>query len=50
MRYAAVLVLFVASEYGEALLFTKRSAHVETHRGQISFPGGMNVAEDITKV
>lgn len=38
---AAVLVPFVRSTDTYELLFTKRTEVVETHKGQISFPGGM---------
>lgn len=38
---AAVLVPIVRSNDMYELLFTKRTEVVETHKGQISFPGGM---------
>ncbi len=38
---AAVLVPIVRSTDTYELLFTKRTEFVETHKGQISFPGGM---------
>lgn len=42
IRNAAVMVLFLKRESDEPnLLFTKRTDLVETHKGQISFPGGM---------
>jgi 8-oxo-dGTP pyrophosphatase MutT (NUDIX family) len=37
---AAVLVPIVDRAAGPALVFTKRTETVGTHRGQISFPGG----------
>jgi 8-oxo-dGTP pyrophosphatase MutT (NUDIX family) len=37
---AAVLVPIVDRPEGPALVFTKRTETVGTHRGQISFPGG----------
>ncbi|MDH4070000.1 MAG: CoA pyrophosphatase [Ignavibacteria bacterium] len=40
-RRAAVLVPLVQSEDGLSLLFTRRTESVETHKGQISFPGGV---------
>ena len=40
-RKAAVLVPLIADGGGYDLLFTKRTDSVETHKGQISFPGGM---------
>jgi len=39
--HAAVLVPLIASANTLELLFTKRTETVETHKGQISFPGGM---------
>jgi 8-oxo-dGTP pyrophosphatase MutT (NUDIX family) len=41
---AGVLVPLIATPGSVELLFTKRTEHVETHKGQISFPGG--VVED----
>ncbi len=38
---AGVLVPLVSGDSGAELLFTKRTDLVETHKGQISFPGGM---------
>ncbi|MBI3098956.1 MAG: CoA pyrophosphatase [Planctomycetes bacterium] len=43
---AAVLVPVVDSTKGPALLFTLRSRRVETHKGQISFPGGVCEPDD----
>lgn len=37
---AAVLVPIVLHETGPTLLFTLRTAHLNDHAGQISFPGG----------
>jgi 8-oxo-dGTP pyrophosphatase MutT (NUDIX family) len=39
-RRAAVLVPFVRREDSLSVLFTRRTAHMRTHAGQISFPGG----------
>jgi 8-oxo-dGTP pyrophosphatase MutT (NUDIX family) len=39
-RRAAVLVPVLARPQGPALLFTRRSAGLPHHRGEISFPGG----------
>jgi len=39
-RRAAVLVPFVRHEDSLSVLFTRRTAHMRTHAGQISFPGG----------
>jgi 8-oxo-dGTP pyrophosphatase MutT (NUDIX family) len=36
-----VLVPLILGAGGADLLFTRRTDHVETHKGQISFPGGM---------
>jgi 8-oxo-dGTP pyrophosphatase MutT (NUDIX family) len=38
---AGVLVPLIVHQSGQELLFTKRTDHVETHKGQISFPGGV---------
>lgn len=43
---AAVLVPLVKAPGGFELLFTKRTDTVETHKGQVSFPGGMADADD----
>lgn len=43
---AGVLVPLVFTPGGVELLFTKRTEHVETHKGQISFPGGVTQEED----
>jgi 8-oxo-dGTP pyrophosphatase MutT (NUDIX family) len=43
---AGVLVPLVHRSSGAELLFTKRTDRVETHKGQISFPGGMVDRED----
>ncbi len=39
-RRAAVLVPFVRRESALSVLFTRRTANLRTHAGQISFPGG----------
>jgi 8-oxo-dGTP pyrophosphatase MutT (NUDIX family) len=38
---AAVLIPLVVTPDGHDLLFTRRTEEVETHKGQVSFPGGM---------
>jgi len=43
---AGVLVPLVTKNGGIELLLTKRTENVETHKGQISFPGGMVDASD----
>lgn len=40
IRPAAVLVPLVRREEGFTVLFTRRTAHLYDHAGQISFPGG----------
>jgi len=40
IRPAAVLVPLVKRESGVTVLFTRRTAHLNDHAGQISFPGG----------
>ena len=44
---AGVLVPIVQRSDGLDLLFTKRTDAVETHKSQISFPGGMVDSEDV---
>jgi len=39
--YSAVLLPFTCHENELKLIFTRRSAALERHRGQVSFPGGM---------
>jgi 8-oxo-dGTP pyrophosphatase MutT (NUDIX family) len=41
LRRAAVLVPLVAARPGPDLLMTLRTHTVETHKGQVAFPGGM---------
>ena len=43
---AGVLVPLILTEGESELLFTRRTDHVETHKGQISFPGGMQDGGD----
>jgi 8-oxo-dGTP pyrophosphatase MutT (NUDIX family) len=40
LRRAAVLVPILETPEGASLLLTRRTDSVETHKGQISFPGG----------
>ena len=40
-RQAAVLMPFFEEDGKLCLLLTRRTNEVETHKGQISFPGGM---------
>lgn len=46
IRPAAVLVPLVPREDGLTVLFTRRTAHLHDHAGQISFPGGRAEPED----
>lgn len=43
---AAVLIPLVQREDGLSLLLTQRTAHLNNHAGQISFPGGRAEASD----
>jgi len=43
---AGVLVPIVLGKGAPELLFTKRTEFVETHKGQVSFPGGMMDPDD----
>jgi 8-oxo-dGTP pyrophosphatase MutT (NUDIX family) len=45
-RPAAVLVPVIMAPAGLEFLLTKRTEDVETHKGQISFPGGMRDRDD----
>lgn len=47
---AAVLVPLVEQPQGYTVLLTQRTAHLEHHPGQISFPGGRAEAEDVTPI
>src|SRR4051794_24278516 len=48
---AAVLILFAYPRYetsfGPSVLFTRRTESVETHKGQMAFPGGHCEPEDV---
>src|SRR5438552_15982191 len=46
IRSAAVLVPVVRRESGLTVLFTRRTAHLSDHAGQISFPGGRSEPGD----
>jgi 8-oxo-dGTP pyrophosphatase MutT (NUDIX family) len=48
LRPASVLVPVVEREGGLTVLFTRRTAHLHDHAGQISFPGGRAEPEDPT--
>lgn len=49
-RRAAVLVPFVRRDDDLSVLFTQRTAHLRTHAGQISFPGGAIEHTDVDAV
>ncbi|WP_227544759.1 CoA pyrophosphatase [Sapientia aquatica] len=44
---AAVLITLVQREAGLHVLFTRRTAHLKHHAGQISFPGGRTEKSDL---
>jgi 8-oxo-dGTP pyrophosphatase MutT (NUDIX family) len=46
IRPAAVLIPVLRRDEGLTVLFTKRTAHLHDHAGQISFPGGRAEPED----
>ena len=45
---SAVLIPIVDGPNGPDILFTVRTAHVEHHKGEVSFPGGARDPEDDT--
>jgi len=47
---AAVLVPIVLRDHGPTLLLTQRTAHLNAHAGQISFPGGRVETEDASPI
>lgn len=48
--HAAILLLFYQNKSEYYILFTKRSTKVDSHKGEISFPGGRHDNNDITLV
>ncbi len=50
LRPAAVLIGFLQREDGVALLLTRRSERLVSHRGQIAFPGGRVDASDASPI
>ena len=46
LRHAAVLILLFPKQGNLHILLTKRTDHVEHHKGQISFPGGARDPRD----
>lgn len=49
-RPAAVLMPIVMREEGAMLLFTRRTANLRDHAGQISFPGGSAEPGDVSPI
>ncbi|AZN35027.1 CoA pyrophosphatase [Iodobacter ciconiae] len=49
-RKAAVLIPLVLHSSGSTVLFTERAAHLSTHAGQVSFPGGAYEVQDLDLV
>jgi 8-oxo-dGTP pyrophosphatase MutT (NUDIX family) len=47
---ASVLVPIVAREDGPTMLLTERTAHLNDHAGQVSFPGGSAEPDDVDAV
>ncbi|MFP3608024.1 NUDIX domain-containing protein, partial [Paraburkholderia sp. SIMBA_053] len=47
-RVAAVLVALVVRDGGLTVLLTQRTAHLNDHAGQVSFPGGRHEPHDAT--
>lgn len=50
LRPAAVLVPLVRRDDGHSVMLTQRTAHLTSHAGQISFPGGGAEKEDRTPI
>ena len=48
IRAASVLIPVIRREEGFTLLFTRRTAHLSDHAGQISFPGGRAEPGDVS--
>ncbi len=46
MKRSAVMILFINKQSIPHIIFTRRTEWVETHKGQISFPGGMQDEKD----
>ncbi|WP_375548428.1 CoA pyrophosphatase [Oceanicaulis alexandrii] len=44
LKPAAVLALLVKREAGLTVMFTRRADHLQAHPGQVSFPGGRQMA------
>lgn len=50
LRRAAVLVPLVEREHGVTVLLTRRTEHLSSHAGQISFPGGRSEESDSSPI
>lgn len=50
LRPASVLIPVIEREAGLTVLFTRRTEHLQTHAGQISFPGGGAEPSDATAI
>ena len=48
MPEAAVLIALTRDEMNPEIIFTRRSTHMNTHSGEVAFPGGKRDPEDIT--
>ncbi len=48
IRPAAVLMPLIERAQGLTVLFTRRTPHLRSHAGQISFPGGRSEPQDAT--
>ena len=47
-RAASIIIPLVLRDKGIAVIFNRRAAHLKTHAGQVSFPGGRRDPEDPT--
>jgi 8-oxo-dGTP pyrophosphatase MutT (NUDIX family) len=47
-RLAAVLVPLLKDEHSWQVMFTRRTDHLDSHQGQVSFPGGAVEEQDIS--
>ncbi|QJD98896.1 CoA pyrophosphatase [Massilia forsythiae] len=50
LRRAAVLIPLVRRPHGLTVLLTQRTAHLSSHPGQVSFPGGSAEPEDSSPI
>ncbi len=47
VKRSAVMILFINKQSVPHIIFTRRTEWVENHKGQISFPGGMQDENDV---